>query len=246
MIEAVGGALCVFAVVAMMEALRASGGLSAARRRVLWEIGAMGAVVVLAHALAGSADAVVAMLVALGIAGGSAALCARWRIDRAPRLMRVQGMIAAAALGSTLLAPADAPLSAVAGAVIAVVALAGVAGVARVRLRLSDASLASSLHFACAGVCAVIGYAAGQQAGGLAVVIVSAMAALIASHLAMALAGAAWPALVSTLDGFAACSVVAVGIAAGDAVLLVTGVALAIGCAASHASAIQSRASYSK
>ena len=243
MIEAVGGALCVFAVVAMMEALRASGGLSAARRRVLWEIAAMGAVVVLAHALGGSTDAVFAMLVALGIAGGAAAVCARSRSDRAPRLMRMQGMIAAAALGSTLLAPADAPLSAVAGAVIA---LAGVAGFARVRLRFSDASLASSLHFACAGVCAVIGYAAGQQAGALAVVIVSAMAALIASHLAMALAGAAWAALVSTLDGFAACSVVAVGIAAGNDLLLVTGVALAIGCAASHASALQSRASYSK
>ena len=78
MIDAVGGALCVFAVVAMMEALRASGGLSAARRRVLWEIGAMGAVVVLAHALGGSADAVFTMLVALGIAGGAAAVCARF------------------------------------------------------------------------------------------------------------------------------------------------------------------------
>jgi hypothetical protein len=243
MIDAVGGALCVFAVVAMMEALRASGGVSAARRRVLWEIGAMGAVVVLAHALGGSADAVFTMLVALGIAGGAAAVCTHSRIDRAPRLMRMQGMIAAAALGSTLLAPADAPLAAVAGAIVALVVLAVFA---RVRLRFSDASLASSLHFACAGVCAVIGYAAGQQAGALAVVIVSAMAALIASRLAMALAGAAWPALVSTLDGFAACSVVAVGIAAGDDLLLVTGVALAIGCAASHASAIQSRASYSK
>jgi hypothetical protein len=40
--------------------------------------------------------------------------------------------------------------------------------------------------------------------------------------------------------------VVAVGIFAGSGALLVTGIALAIGCAASHASAMQSRASYSK
>ncbi|SAK64717.1 hypothetical protein AWB81_02480 [Caballeronia arationis] len=243
MFDALDGALCVLAVVAMMEALRATGGISAARRRVLWEIGAMGAGIVLAHAASGSATAVLSMIVALGIAGGAAAVCARFRIDRAPRLSCLHGMIAAAALASTPFAKPDEPVAALIGGS---VALAGVALVSRLRFAVRDASLASSLHFACAGVCAVIGYAAGREAGALAVVIVSATAALISSHLTMALAGPAWPGLVSTLNGFAACSVVAVGIFAGSGALLVTGIALAIGCAASHASAMQSRASYSK
>jgi hypothetical protein len=243
MFDALDGALCVLAVVATMEALRASGGISAARRRVLWEIGAMGALVVLAHAAGGGASAVLSMIVALGIAGGAAVVCARFGIDRAPRLSRLPGMIAAAALASTLFAKPDEPVAALVGASIA---LAGAALLSRLCFAIKDASLVSSLHFACAGACAVIGYAAGQEAGALAVVIVSAMGALIFSHLTMALAGPVWPGLVSTLDGFAACSVVAVGIVAGSGALLVTGIALAIGCAASHASAMQSRASYSK
>jgi hypothetical protein len=240
MFDAFGGALCVLAVVAMREALGAGGGLSAARRRSLREVGAMGAGLVLVQAAGGSAEAVFAMIAA----GVAAAVCARFRIDRAQRLAHAHGMIAAAALASTLFAKADAPpVSTLVGAG---AALAGVALLSRVRFTVKDASLASSLHFACAGLCAVIGYAAGQQAGALAVVIVSAMAALIFSHLSMALAGPAWPALAPTLNGFAACSVVAAGLCADSGALLVTGIALVIGCAASHASAVQSRASYSK
>lgn len=233
MFEAAGGVVCVLAVVATMEALR----LSTARRRVLWEIGALGAGVVVAQALGGSESAVLSVIVALAIAGCAAAVCRHLGLDRAPRLMHLQGPIAAAALASTLFGPSDKPLFAVLGAA---GALAGVAALARARRFAPN----DSLHFACAGVCAVIGYVAGHEQGVLAVMIVIAMAALIAFHLTMALAGTAWPALVSTMNGIAACSVVAAGVVTGNGALLVTGVALAIGCAASHASAIESRGPY--
>jgi len=233
MFDVAGGVVCVLAVVATMEALR----LSTARRRMLWEIGAIGAGVVVARALGGSESAVLSVIVALAIAACVAAVCRRFELDRAPRLMHFQGAIAAAALATTLFGPSDAPFFAVLGAG---GALAGVAALARCgRITPNE-----SLHFACAGVCAVIGYAAGHEQGVLAVVIVIAMAALIASHLTMALAGTAWPALVSTMNGTAAGSVVAAGVITGNGALLVTGVALAIGCAASHASATEPRDAY--
>jgi hypothetical protein len=233
MFDVAGGVVCVLAVVATMEALR----LSTARRRVLWEIGAMGAGVIVAQALGGSESAVLSVIVALAIAGCAAAVCGRFGLDLKPRLTHFQGAIAAAALASTLFGPSDAPFFAVLGAG---VALAGVAALAR----LGRITPNESLHFACAGACAVIGYAAGHEQGVLAVVIVIAMAALIASHLTMALAGTAWPALVSAMKGTAACSVVAAGVVTGSGALLVTGVAAAIGCAASHASATESRGPY--
>ncbi|CDY76035.1 NAD(P) transhydrogenase subunit beta [Caballeronia glathei] len=248
MFDAFGGALCVFAVVAMMAALRTGGVISRARRRVLWEVGGMGAAVVVAHALVGSADAVFAMIVALLLAGGTAAAFARLRVECVPHGAWMQSLIAAAALGSTLFAHADAwkaPEAALAGGALALF-VACCAALARIRVKLPDASIASSLHFACAGACAAIAYTAGLQQGALAVVIVSAMAALIGAHLTKAIADDAWPALVSTLNGYAACSVVAAGMGLGSGVLLVTGVALSIGCVASHARAMQSRASYSK
>lgn len=233
MFDVACGVVCVLAVVATMEALR----LSTARRRVVWEIGALGAGVVVAQALNGSESAVLSEIVALAIVACVAAVCRRFELDRAPRLMYFQGAIAAAALASTLFGPSDAPFFAVVGAGIA---LAGVAALAR----LGRITPNESLHFACAGVCAVIGYAAGCEQGVLAVVIVIAMAALIASYLTLALAGTAWPAFVSAMNGVAACSVVAAGVVTGNGALLVAGVALAIGCAASHASATEPRDAY--
>jgi NAD/NADP transhydrogenase beta subunit len=105
---------------------------------------------------------------------------------------------------------------------------------------------AGSTHFACAGACAAIAYAAGLEQGLAAVVIVSAMAALIGAHLSIAVAGDAWPSFVTALDGYAACSVAAVGVGTGDGALLVTGVTLTIACAASHARASEARTACSR
>jgi NAD/NADP transhydrogenase beta subunit len=85
------------------------------------------------------------------------------------------------------------------------------------------------LCFTCAALCTVIAYIAGLDEGALPLVILSAMVALIGAFLAMALIQGEHPALVSALNSYAACCVVALGIAMASGILIVTGVLLVLG-----------------
>ena len=66
------------------------------------------------------------------------------------------------------------------------------------------------------------------------------------AYLAMALADRAYPVFIAALNGYAACSVVAAGVGLANGALVVTGVALVLGCVAACTSAIPSRVSSKK
>jgi NAD/NADP transhydrogenase beta subunit len=132
---------------------------------------------------------------------------------------------------------------------VAVVFIAGLLRVGsrfRVLNNLFQNASASAMHFACAALCTVIAYTAGFEGGAVAVVIIGAMVALIGAYLAMALADRAYPVFIAALNGYAACSVVAAGVGLANGALVVTGVALVLGCVAACTSAVPSRVSSKK
>jgi hypothetical protein len=222
------GALCAFAVMASMQSLKAPGAVSPTRRQALRDATGVGAAVIVAYGMATGFDST---LVALAIAAFAMLT---------PRLGRttpasMQSALALAALAS---ASADRVLGFDPGASLELTALGGIAAIAlafvlsRVRFGVSNAKLTSTMHFACAALCTVIAYTAGFEGGAVAVVIIGAMVALIGAYLAMAMADRAYPVFIAALNGYAACSVVAAGVGLANGALVVTGVALVLGCVA--------------
>jgi NAD/NADP transhydrogenase beta subunit len=219
------GALCALAMVALMQSLRALG----TRSVVLLDAAGAGAAVVVAFGMVrGFESAIVA--VAIGVA---ALLMPRPRSATPVVLQSVLtlGVLASVTLNRLLgLDAASAWQMAAGGSAVLVVFVA----LARVRFRLASATLVNSLCLACAALCTVIAYVAGVEGDGLSVVTVSAMVSLIGAFVAMALAQGAWPAFVSILNGYAGCAVVALGVGLDDGILIITGVALVIGCLATR------------
>jgi hypothetical protein len=223
------GALCAFAVMASMQSLKAPGAVSPTRRQALRDATGVGAAVIVAYGMATGFDST---LVALAIAA--------FAMLTPPRLGQttpasLQSALALAALAS---ASADRALGFDPGASLELTALGGIAAIAlafvlsRVRFGVSNAKLMSTMHFASAALCTVIAYTAGFEGGAVAVVIIGAMVALIGAYLAMAMADRAYPVFIAALNGYAACSVVAAGVGLANGALVVTGVALVIGCVA--------------
>jgi NAD/NADP transhydrogenase beta subunit len=217
------GALCALAMVALMQSLRALG----ARSVVLLDAAGAGAAVILAFGMVhGFESAIVA--VAIGVA---ALLMPRPRAAT-PVVVQsalVLGVLASACLNRSLGLDAASPWQMAGGGSLVLVAFVAFV---QVRFSLSSATLASSMCFACAGLCTVIAFVSGVDGGALSVVMVCAMAALIGAFVAMAIAYDSWPAFVSLLNAYAGCSVVALGVGLDNGILMVTGVALAVGCLA--------------
>jgi NAD/NADP transhydrogenase beta subunit len=220
------GALCAFSVVALIQSLRTPGGLVAGRRSLLRDAAGLGAAIVVAFGMARGFDS---LAVVLAIAAVAFLMPRFARAGGGPAFW--QSAIALAALGAVAmdltigLGPESLQSMATGGAV--AVGMAYVAG--RVRLPVLSATLQRVLCFTCAALCTVIAYIAGLDEGALPLVILSAMVALIGAFLAMALIQGEHPALVSALNSYAACCVVALGIAMASGVLIVTGVLLVLG-----------------
>lgn len=239
------GVWCAFAVIASVQSLRTPGAVSAARRQALRDAAGVGAAVMVAYAMATGFES---MLVALAIATFAAFTVSTPRLGRTTPAS-LQSALALAALAS---ASADRALGFDAGSSLGWTALGGLSAIAmvftlgRVRVRsrfgLSNATLTSSMHFACAALCTAIAYTAGFEGGPVSVVLIGAMVALIGAYLAMAMADRAYPVFIAALNGYAACSVVAAGVGLANGALLVTGVALVLGCVATCTSVSPSRA----
>jgi hypothetical protein len=238
------GVWCAFAVITSVQSLRTPGMISPARQQALRDTAGVGAAVIVAYAMATGFDS---MHVALAIA-----TCATFAM-LTPRFGRttpasLQSALALAALAS---ASADRALGLDASSSLGWTALGGLAAIAMVfaigrvrigsRIRLSNATATSATHFACAALCTVIAYTAGFEGGAVSVVIIGAMVALIGAYLAMAMADRAYPVFIAALNGYAACSIVAAGVGLGNGALVVTGVALVLGCVATCTSAGPSR-----
>ena len=225
------GALCAFAVMASMQSLKAPGAVSPTRRQALRDATGVGAAVIVAYGMATGFDST---LVALAIGTIAAFAMLTPRLGRTTPAS-LQSALALAALASAL---ADRVLGFDPGASLELTALGGIAAIAmvfvlsRVRFGVSNAKLMSAMHFACAALCTVIAYTAGFEGGAVAVVIIGAMVALIGAYLAMAMADRAYPVFIAALNGYAACSVVAAGVGLANGALVVTGVALVLGCVA--------------
>jgi hypothetical protein len=238
------GAWCAFAVITSVQSLRTPGMVPLARRQALRDAAGVGAAVIVAYAMATGFDS---MLVALGIAAFAAFAVLTPRLGRTTPAS-LQSALALAALAS---ASADRALGFDASSSLGWTAVGGLSAIAMVfafsrvrigsRLRLSNATATSAMHFACAALCTVIAYTAGFEGGAVSVVIIGAMVALIGAYLAMAMADRAYPVFIAALNGYAACSVVAAGAGLGSGALLVTGVALVLGCVATCTSVSPSR-----
>ncbi|WP_053063837.1 hypothetical protein [Caballeronia mineralivorans] len=222
------GALCAFAVMASMQSLKTPGRVSPARRQALRDAAGVGTAVIVAYGMATGFDSA---LVALAIAA-FAMLTPRFGRSTPASL---QSALALAALAS---ASADRALGFDPGASLGLTALGGLAAIAlalvlgRVRFGVSNTKLMNAMHFTCAALCTVIAYPAGFEGGAVSVVIIGAMVALIGAYLAMAMADRAYPVFIAALNGYAACSVVAAGVGLANGALVVTGVALVLGCVA--------------
>ncbi|AMM17722.1 hypothetical protein AX768_26510 [Burkholderia sp. PAMC 28687] len=244
------GVWCALAVIASVQSLRTPGAVSPARQQALRDAAGVGAAVIVAYAMATGFES---MLVALAIAAFAVLTPRSGKATPAS----LQSALALAALAS---ASADHALGLDTGASLGWTALGGLsavivvfaAGYLRVgsRIRALNGVFfntpASGMHFACAALCTVIAYTAGFEGGAVAVVIIGAMVALIGAYLAMALADRAYPVFIAALNGYAACSVVAAGVGLANGALVVTGVALVLGCVAACTSAIPSRVSSKK
>ncbi len=244
------GVWCALAVMTSVQSLRTPGMVSPARQQALRDAAGVGASVIVAYAMATGFDS---MLVALAIAAfGTFASFGMFAMQM-PRIGRttpasLQSALALAALAS---ASADRALGFGASSSLGWTALGGVAAIAMViafgrvrigsRIRLSNATAASAMHFACAALCTVIAYTAGFEGGAVSVVIIGAMVALIGAYLAMAMADRAYPVFIAALNGYAACSIVAAGVGLENGALVVTGVALVLGCVATCTSVNPSR-----
>src|SRR6202790_1955898 len=222
------GALCAFAVMASMQSLKTPGRISPTRRQALRDAAGVGTAVIVAYGMATGFDST---LLALAIAA-FAMLTPRFGRSTPASL---QSALALAALAS---ASADRALGFDPDASLGLTALGGLAAIAlalllgRVRFGVSNAKLMNAMHFACAALCTVIAYTAGFEGGAVSVVIIGAMVALIGAYLAMAIADRAYPVFIAALNGYAACSVVAAGVGLANGALVVTGVALVLGCVA--------------
>lgn len=204
-----------------------------------------------AYGMARGFDSTLIALFAL-VAGAIAAFAAFAIL--APRSGRttpasLQSALALAALAS---ASADRVLGFDAGVSLEQTALGGIVAIAlvfvlsRVRVGISNARLMTTMHFGCAALCTVIAYTAGFEGGAVAVVIIGAMVALIGAYLAMAMADRAYPVFIAALNGYAACSVVAAGVGLANGALVVTGVALVLGCVATCTNVTQAGARIEK
>src|ERR1700712_1156759 len=248
------GVWCALAVIASVQSLGTPGAVSPARQQALRDAAGVGAAVIVAYAMATGFES---MLVALAIAA-FAVLTPRFKKATPASL---QSALALAALAS---ASADRALGLDANGSLGWTALGGLSAVvvgfavgylrvgSRIRM-LNDVfngvffnTPASAMHFACAALCTVIAYTAGFEGGAVAVVIIGAMVALIGAYLAMALADRAYPVFIAALNGYAACSVVAAGVGLANGALVVTGVALVLGCVAACTSVVPSRVSSKK
>jgi hypothetical protein len=234
------GALCAFSAVTLIQSLRTPGALAAGRRSLLRDAAGLGAAIVVAFGMARGFDSF-AVVLAIAVASFLIPRFAGGRVG--PGFW--QSAIALAALGAVAmdltigLGPESLQSMATGGAV--AVGMAYLAG--RVRLPVLSATLQRVLCFTCAGLCTVIAYIAGLDEGALPLVILSAMVALIGAFLAMALIQGEHPALVSALNSYAACCVVALGIAVASGVLIVTGVLLVLGGIAMSSRETPARAS---
>jgi hypothetical protein len=240
------GALCAFSVVALVQGIRMPGGLAAVRHSLLRDAAGVGAAIVVAFGMArGFGSSLIVLGIALAIAA-TAFLMPRFA-KGGVGMAFWQSAIALAALGWVALdrtiglGPESLQSMATGGA-----SAIGVACMAsRVRLRVLGATWRRVLCFTCAAMCTVTAYIAGLDEGALALVVLSAMIALIGAFLAMGLlqpGQGEHSALVSALNSYAACCVVASGIAMASGVLIVTGVVLVLGSIAmssrvSHAGA---------
>ena len=250
------GVWCALAVIASVQSLGTPGAVSPARQQALRDAAGVGAAVIVAYAMATGFES---MLVALAIAA-FAVLTPRFGRATPASL---QSALALAALASAS-ASADRALGLDANVSLGWTALGGLSAVvvvfavgylrvgSRIRM-LNDVfngvffnTPASAMHFACAALCTVIAYTAGFEGGAVAVVIIGAMVALIGAYLAMALADRAYPVFIAALNGYAACSVVAAGVGLANGALVVTGVALVLGCVAACTSVVPSRVSSKK
>lgn len=242
------GALCAFAVMASMQSLRAPGAVSPTRRQALRDATGVGAAVIVAYGMATGFDSTLVALFALAIGAIAAFAMLTPRSGRTTPAS-LQSALALAALAS---ASADRMLGFDPGASLELTALGGIAAIAlafvlgRVRFEVSNARLMTTMHFACAALCTVIAYTAGFEGGAVAVVIIGAMVALIGAYLAMAMADRAYPVFIAALNGYAACSVVAAGVGLANGALVVTGVALVLGCVATCTSVTQAGARIEK
>jgi hypothetical protein len=251
------GVWCALAVITSVQTLKTPGAVAPVRQRALRDAAGVGAAVIVAYAMATGFES---MLVALAIAAFAVLT---------PRLGRstpasLQSALALAALAS---ASADRALGFNANTSLGWTALGGLSAIAMAFafshlwlgarfkaitlfkvlkvlnvLKVLDATPASAMHFACAALCTVIAYTAGFEGGAVSVVIIGAMVALIGAYLAMAVADRAYPVFIAALNGYAACSVVAAGVGLANGALVVTGVALVLGCVATCASVSPSRA----
>lgn len=244
------GVWCALAVIASVQSLRSPGAGSPARQQALRDAAGVGAAVIVAYAMATGFES---MLVALAIAA-VAVLTPRFgkatpaSLQSALALAALASASADRALGLGLELDAGASLGWTAFGGLSAIVVVFAAGYLRVasRIRLSLNASASAMHFACAALCTVIAYTAGFEGGAVAVVIIGAMVALIGAYLAMAVADRAYPVFIAALNGYAACSVVAAGVGLGNGALVVTGVALVLGCVAACTSAVPSRMSSKK
>jgi hypothetical protein len=237
------GALCAFSVVALVQSLRTQDGLDAGRSSLLRDAAGLGAAIVVAFGMARGFDS---LAVVLAIAA-AAFLTPRFAGGGVTPAFS-QSAIALAALGSIAmdrtigLDPESLQSMATGGA--AAVGMGYVLG--RMRLPVLSATLQRALCFACAGLCTVIAYIAGLDEGALALVVLSATVALICAFLAMALIQSEHPALVSALNSYAACCIVALGIAMASGVLIMTGVLLVLGGIAMYSRVSPAGASYNE
>jgi hypothetical protein len=256
------GVWCALAVIASVQSLRTPGAVSPARQQALRDAAGVGAAVIVAYAMATGFES---MLVALAIAA-FAVLTPRFGKATPASLQSALALAALASASADRALGLDANVSlgwtALGGLVAVIVVFA--AGYLRLgsRIRVLNGVLngpfngtlngvffntpASAMHFACAALCTVIAYTAGFEGGAVAVVIIGAMVALIGAYLAMALANRAYPVFIAALNGYAACSVVAAGVGLANGALVVTGVALVLGCVAACTSAVPSRVSSKK
>jgi hypothetical protein len=229
------GALCAFSVVALVQSLRTPGNLAAGRGSVLRDAAGLGAAVVVAFGMARGFDSFAVVLAVVLAIAAVAYLMPRFA-GRGAGPAFGQSAIALAVLGSvamdrtTGLGPESLHSMATGGAM--AIGMTYIAG--RVRLPVLNATLRRLLCYTCAALCTVIAYIAGLDEGALALVELSAMVALIGAFLAMALIQGEHPALVSALNSYAACCVVASGIAMASGVLIMTGVLLVLGGIAKH------------
>jgi hypothetical protein len=241
------GVWCAFAVMTSVQSLRTPGMVSPARQQALRDAAGVGAAVIVAYAMATGFDS---MLVALAIAAFAAFGMFAMETPRIGRTTpaSLQSALALAALAS---ASADRALGFSASSSLGWTALGGVAAISMVfaagrvrigsRIRLSNATAPSAMHLACAALCTVIAYTAGFEGGAVSVVIIGAMVALIGAYLAMAMVDRAYPVFIAALNGYAACSIVAAGVGLENGALVVTGVALVLGCVATCTSVNPSR-----